>query len=109
MGGNPTKFVDPTGETTLTGVLTGFGADVAIPDPSDVALPKWAAWAFAIGGAILYDALSSDENCEEQERCAAIKKSCIEECTSLLPTNEYSGAPFFKCMRDCMERNGCSY
>lgn len=41
------------------------GADVAILDPSDVALPKWVEWAIAIGGAILHHALYSDENCED--------------------------------------------
>lgn len=35
--------------------MTGFTADVATPDPSDVAWPKWAAWAFGLAGAAAYD------------------------------------------------------
>jgi RHS repeat-associated protein len=35
------------------------------------------------------------------------KKECIAECTEkTLPTGTYDGAPFFKCMRECMRRKG---
>ena len=35
------------------------------------------------------------------------KKQCIDECSEkALPTGSYDGAPFFKCMRECMKRNG---
>jgi len=34
------------------------------------------------------------------------KKKCIEECIDELPTGTYNGDPFYKCLRDCMERAG---
>jgi len=34
---NPVRYVDPTGESALGGVLTGLGADLVTSEPSDAA------------------------------------------------------------------------
>ena len=52
---NPLRYTDPYGESALAGVLAGVGADIAIPDPTDLAWPKWAGFGLAITGAALYD------------------------------------------------------
>lgn len=54
MGNDPINMIDPTGqagEMALRG-LSGFIAmDMAIPEPSDVAWPKWAG--YAVGATVL--------------------------------------------------------
>ncbi len=66
---NPLGFTDPTGESALGGVLTGLGADLATPEPTDAAWPKWAGWGIALAGAAIYD-LCKDEDvdCEKEWR-----------------------------------------
>jgi len=55
VGGDPVNWVDPWGLSALGAVLTGLGTDLAAPEPSDLAWPKWAGWGAAIGGAALLD------------------------------------------------------
>ena len=58
---NPLRYTDPTGESAVAGVLTGLAADTAVPDPSDAAWPKWAAWGVLLAGAYVYDACTDQE------------------------------------------------
>jgi hypothetical protein len=40
--------------------------------------------------------------------CRQAKQICIEKCTAeTLPTGTFDGAPFFKCLRECLDRFGC--
>ncbi len=42
------------------------------------------------------------------KRCRQVKEACIISCgDSKLPTGDYAGNPFHKCLRECMERAGC--
>ncbi|WP_405234576.1 RHS repeat-associated core domain-containing protein [Lentisalinibacter salinarum] len=61
---NPLSYTDPTGESAVARVLTGLGADTAVPDPSDAAWPKWAFWGALLAGAYVYDVCtdSDDDN-----------------------------------------------
>jgi hypothetical protein len=44
----------------------------------------------------------------EKERCKKVKEACIEHCTKWgLPAP--GGGRFRSCMRECMEREGCSF
>jgi RHS repeat-associated protein len=66
--GNPVSKIDPLGLTALGAVLGGLAADGAVPEPSDVIPWKWLGWGAAIGGAIIWDACSEDEDeidCQE--------------------------------------------
>ncbi|MCC6556370.1 MAG: RHS repeat-associated core domain-containing protein, partial [Polyangiaceae bacterium] len=45
---------------------------------------------------------------DEQERCRRVKEQCLEECSdSAFPSP--GGGRFRRCVRECMERSGCSY
>ncbi len=48
-----------------------------------------------------------ERDCKEKERCKEVRKKCIDKCTETLPTGEFSGAPFFRCLRECLTENGC--
>jgi RHS repeat-associated protein len=40
--------------------------------------------------------------------CRKIKQLCIEKCTAAtLPTGTFDGAPFFRCLRQCLDSFGC--
>lgn len=42
------------------------------------------------------------------DRCWQVRTKCCEKCSNILPTPDY-GAKFQKCMRECMQCNGCNY
>lgn len=42
------------------------------------------------------------------DRCWQVRTKCCAECSKILPTPDY-GAKFQKCMRECMQCNGCNY
>jgi len=65
------KWVDPTGEAALPGVIKGFGIDVATLEPSDGAWPKWVGWGIVITGAAIYDFCTSDN---EEEKLPSAKR-----------------------------------
>jgi RHS repeat-associated protein len=83
VGNNPFNRIDPLGlnsrdASMLSGglggiVLTGFTADIATPEPTDAALPKWVGWGVAIGGAVVYDWTNNlgyfNESSDNQEGC----------------------------------------
>lgn len=52
---SPSQFVDPLGLNTLVwgarGVLSWMATDVAIPEPTDAALPKWVGYGILAAGA----------------------------------------------------------
>ena len=58
---NPVKYVDPTGEEATDVVISAFGADVAVPEPSDAIPWKWLVWGVAILGALIADMVMSDD------------------------------------------------
>lgn len=44
----------------------------------------------------------------EKERCKKIKRMCIDKCTDdELPTHKNDGMPYHKCLRKCLEAEGC--
>ena len=54
----------------------------------------------------VYFVTHKDSDEDERERCRKVKNACIEQC---LPTLDkgWAGDPFKKCMRDCLEPQGC--
>jgi RHS repeat-associated protein len=55
VNNNSINSTDPKGKSALAAVSGALGADISIPDPSDLAWPKWVGWGAAIGGAALVD------------------------------------------------------
>ncbi len=55
------------GMTALDAALAGFEADVAVPEPTDAAWPKWVGWGVVIAAsaAFTYLTCSSDDNSSE--------------------------------------------
>jgi len=40
--------------------------------------------------------------------CRKVKEQCIRKCSDeTLPTRTLDGAPFFKCLRECLDSFGC--
>ena len=73
VGNGVDKGMNAPGIYALALTLTAFSADVATPEPSDLAWPKWIGWGVAIGGAAAIDAAayiwySSDASDDEQGR-----------------------------------------
>ncbi len=61
---NPYKYTDPDGESAVL-ILEGIiAADVAVPEPSDAAWPKWAGYAIGLGLAYGVDWVFSESNDE---------------------------------------------
>ncbi|EHO5065225.1 hypothetical protein KLQ07_003188 [Salmonella enterica] len=58
------------GGAVLDAALAGFEADVAVPEPTDGAWPKWAGWAVVIAAAAAFTYLtcaSGDDSTEDSE------------------------------------------
>jgi hypothetical protein len=54
-------------------------------------------------GILIYKEVSEDE-----KRCKEVKEMCEDKCTdSNLPSGEYSGMPYHKCLRVCLEAADC--
>jgi len=54
------------------------------------------------------DTLSSCPQQDNKERCKAVKNTCISECSiTSLPTKHGDGVEFDKCVRSCMNSQGC--
>jgi len=102
---NPLRYTDPTGESAVAGVLTGLGADTAVPDPSDAAWPKWAAWGALLAGAYVYDMCTDNESDEEREkRCEANLKRDLATCEAV---GKRDGPAAYKiCEQQAMLRYG---
>ncbi|MBX9571394.1 MAG: LysM peptidoglycan-binding domain-containing protein [Candidatus Obscuribacterales bacterium] len=52
----------------------------------------------------------SGSQCQEKElspKCKTQKNKCIDSCTKTLPTYSLHGAPFRRCVDQCMFENGC--
>lgn len=79
---NPIRYVDPTGESALGGVLTGLGADLATPEPTDAAWPKWVGWGASIAGAAIYDMCTESDE-EREKRCEENLERDLETCRAL--------------------------
>jgi len=68
----------------LSGVLTGLGADLATPELTDAAWPKWVGWGVAAAGAAIYDMCSDDYEEEKRKKnCQALKDSILNTCYGL--------------------------
>ncbi|EBC0776140.1 hypothetical protein CS696_23680, partial [Salmonella enterica] len=53
------------GGAVLDAALAGFEADVAIPEPTDGAWPKWLGWAVVIVAAAIWTCASGDDSAED--------------------------------------------
>ena len=103
---SPLNFIDPTGESALSGVLTGVGADAATPDPTDAAWPKWVAWGLAITGAAIYD-MCSDSEADDTDECWEQYEQDMKTCKTL---SKKFGKDWFRvCEQQAMERLGNCY
>ncbi len=52
---------------------------------------------------------TDNEDDDDEAYCKAVKDACIAMCSDgVLPTKDY-GASFTRCVRECMEKKGCSY
>jgi len=43
----------------------------------------------------------------EKERCRKVFDVCTTKCMTTLPTGQFSGDKYHKCLRECMEANDC--
>jgi hypothetical protein len=41
------------------------------------------------------------------EFCRKLKAQCIEKCLAHLGSRDYGGAPFFRCVKECLAEYGC--
>ncbi|TBW50741.1 hypothetical protein EZI54_17735 [Marinobacter halodurans] len=71
VGGNPINYIDSYGKSATAVVGGWIGTDTAIPDPTDVAWPKWLGYGAALGGAALVDWLiyNNEDISEDNEWC----------------------------------------
>jgi RHS repeat-associated protein len=61
---NPYTYTDPDGRAATAAVFGALQADVAVPEPSDAAWPKWVGWGIAIAGAAAIDYVVLNESGE---------------------------------------------
>ena len=59
---NSLMYTDPTGESAVAGVSAAFSADLAAPEPSDAAWPKWLLWGGLFLGAAIYDVCTEEDD-----------------------------------------------
>jgi RHS repeat-associated protein len=137
VAANPVRFIDPRGLTleqalctlkyTVVGLVAGglagsaggcaVGAGVGVFAGGVGALPGCGAGAVTGGivGAALgagAGAIVGTTQCScpppDEVDCGQAKQICIEKCTEeTLPTGTLDGAPFFKCLRECLDSFGC--
>jgi hypothetical protein len=56
----------------------------------------------------VYIASEATDEDREKERCKKVKRMCIDKCTDdELPTHKNDGMPYHKCLRECLEADGC--
>ncbi|HEY9101685.1 hypothetical protein, partial [Chitinimonas sp.] len=55
------------------------------------------------------DAKPDEGDDAEKKRCSQQRSTCSASCSATLPTYTNDGAPFYRCMRACMEAAGCEY
>jgi RHS repeat-associated protein len=61
---NPFKYVDPDGRSATLAVQSFMAADVAVPEPTDAAWPKWVGYGVVLAGAVAVDAAMQSESTE---------------------------------------------
>jgi RHS repeat-associated protein len=73
VANNPLTYVDDLGASAVGAVGGWIAGDVAIPDPTDAAWPKWAVYGLTITGAAIIDICFSrrSETCEV--RCQIVR------------------------------------
>lgn len=106
VSSQPLVEIDPTGESAAAAVGGFIAGDVAIPEPTDAAWPKWAAYGLALGGALLYDACTESDDEKKRRNCQALKDSILKTCYGL------SGRKMFRCFeaantsfQQCMDQD----
>lgn len=88
IGAEAGSFAGPEG--TIIGGLIGFGIDTAV----------------TYG---LADALWHLCHHHKDVDCSQVRQQCISECSDNLPSKTLGGGEFRRCVRDCMEAQGCSF
>lgn len=89
---NGTNTIDPDGRAALAGVISWIAADLGIPEPTDLALPKWAGYAALIALAAAADAV--------------IEAVCEVKCTY---THQNDGPGGTMCFYSCSDGSVVSY
>nr|MBA2708243.1 RHS repeat-associated core domain-containing protein [Gemmatimonadaceae bacterium] len=109
---NPVNVTDPTGRNPAAGALAG-GAS-AVGAAASLAASVWCLANPKACDEALQDAWRRTKDfCREAAKpkkpnCKKQKVICVTQCVAeALPTGEYSGDPFYKCVYDCMEAAGC--
>jgi RHS repeat-associated protein len=79
VNANPVSYIDPQGKSISVAVGTWIANDVAIPEPSDLAWPKWIAYGVAFTAAVTIDSiLHNDEHPDGEPRCPTGSKPINE-------------------------------
>lgn len=70
VGGNPINYNDPNGQSAVVVVGGWISTDTAIPDPTDLAWPKWIGYGALFGGAALVDWLiyNNEDSSQNEKR-----------------------------------------
>ena len=87
------------GQLVVDGIAMGLGLSMYFDDPTDDSSDD-----------------SSDDSgeCEDDDdRCRKVKDTCIRGCSDFVLNkpkkrrNDLGGMDFHRCVRQCMDRNGC--
>ncbi|MFZ5929835.1 MAG: RHS repeat domain-containing protein [Pseudomonadota bacterium] len=124
VNGNPVRYTDPQGLNPAAGAAMG---GVAAGPPGAIVGGAiglgLSIGALAILNEILdgaddpagkakADAQKAEEECEK-DRCKEVKEQCIQGCSDFVlqkpksRRNDLGGMDFHRCVRLCMDRNGC--
>jgi len=111
VANNPLRWVDPTGESAASAIEWCITHPAACG--SAAAATGSAAGAAILGGigALLYPPALCEN--EDEERCKKVKEQCIQGCSDFVlqkprgRRGDSGGMDFHRCVRQCMDRNGC--
>jgi len=109
VANNPLRWTDPTGEAAAAG---GLCDALGIPSAACSGAGGALGGSIGLGIGLL---THSGELCpnEEEERCKNVKKQCIQGCSDFVlqkpkrNRGDAGGMDFHRCVRQCMDRNGC--
>jgi RHS repeat-associated protein len=92
VSNNPINYYDPYGESAAAVVGAWIGGDVAIPEPTDAAWPKWVGYGLVFGGAVALDWLMNENQGDDaNEAVDGGGKAC--PAGELKPTGETREEP----------------
>jgi RHS repeat-associated protein len=101
VGGNPLSYTDPTGEFAWVIPFIPPAVETAATVATAIAASLGITWA-------INEAVESACEDSEEERCRKVKDNCIASCSVFgLPSKHGDGVSFRRCVRNCMEREGC--